>query len=45
MYSMKAQQNGAATGSQPIRSEGNPNVIGGWLPSLSFALGAIRKPR
>ena len=33
------QQDGAANGSQPFSSGGKTNVIGGWLPSLTFSFG------
>src|SRR5258707_7781579 len=33
------QHDGAANGSQPFSSEDKTNVIGGWLPSLTFAVG------
>ena len=33
----EAEPDGPANGSQPFRSETNIKVIGGWLPSLTFA--------
>ncbi len=35
-----AEPDGAANVSQPFSSQEKTNVIGGWLPSLAFALGA-----
>ncbi len=35
----KGQQDGAANRSQPLSSEYKSDVTGGWLPSLTFALG------
>ena len=37
----KGEQDGAANRSQPFSSQEESNVIGGWLPSLTFALGGI----
>jgi hypothetical protein len=36
-----AEPDGAANGSQPFSSGDKSNVIGGWLPSLTFAFGGI----
>jgi hypothetical protein len=33
------QQDGPANESQPFSAGDNSNVIGGWLPSLTFAFG------
>jgi len=33
------ERDGPANGSQPFQPESNTSVIGGWLPSLTFAFG------
>ena len=39
----KSEQDGAANGSQPFSSQEESNVIGGWLPSLTFSLEQMKQ--
>jgi hypothetical protein len=39
----QGQPEGAANGSQPFSSGDKSNVTGGWLPSLTFALGVMAR--
>lgn len=41
-HDSSAEPGGPANGSQPFSSGGKSNIIGGWLPSLTFSLALFR---